>query len=268
MKLKHLLYFFLLAPLLSSCDLQKDIEVDLPPLVPQLVVEAYLEPGKPYRVAVLETVSYFDDPQPPLVPSAEVFITHNGKRTRLNYKPNYTPRTNRFYTHSAPEIMDGKPGDVYTLEVTDNKGRKVTGSTTILAPIPIDTIEWKFNDKEEAYLLTSFQDDPDKHDFYRFMINRDSLEKGSVRDFVSNDELTNGKRVSFGTAYDFEKGDTLIVSLFHIEKPYYDYISSVTDAKNANGNPFAQPAKVKSSVQGGIGIFTNLAYDRKMVIID
>jgi hypothetical protein len=143
----------------------------------------------------------------------------------------------------------------------------VTGSTTILDRVPIDTIEWKFNEKEKAYLLTSFQDDPAKNNFYRYMINRDSLERSSSRDFVASDELTNGKPVSYGTAYDFEKDDTLIVSLYHVEKQYHDFLGSITDAKNANGNPFAQPSKIKSTVKGGIGVFTNLAYDRKTVII-
>jgi hypothetical protein len=144
----------------------------------------------------------------------------------------------------------------------------VTGTTTIMERVPIEAVEWEFNDRNKAYLLTSFQDDPNAENFYRYMVHRDSLSNGSQRDFVSSDRLTNGKRVSYGSAYDYEKGDTLIVSLFHIEKQYYDFMSSVSDARSANGNPFAQPSRIKSSVQGGIGIFTNLAFDRKTVVID
>ena len=149
----------------------------------------------------------------------------------------------------------------------DDKGRMITGSTTILDRVPIDTIEWKFNEKEKAYLLTWYQDDPAKNNFYRYMINRDSLGRSSSRDFVASDELTNGKRVSYGSSYDFEKSDTLVVSLYHVEEQYHDFLGSITDAKNANGNPFAQPSRIKSTVKGGIGVFTNLAFDRKTVII-
>ncbi|WP_242916899.1 DUF4249 domain-containing protein [Pontibacter liquoris] len=263
---RYMLLLCLLA-LLCACDLQKDVEVDLPTYTPQLVVECYLEPGKPYRLTLLESSSYFATPQPDLVTDAEVYIAHNGTKTKLTYKPQYDENTGRFYTYSATETMQGKPGDIYRLEVSDEKGRKVTGFTTILPRVPIDTIEWKFNDKEEAYLLTTFQDDPNAADFYRYMVHQDSLHTDPEQLQISTDKLTNGKRTSYGSTYEYDKGDLLIVSLFHIEKQYYDFLSSTADAKNANGNPFAQPAQIKSSVQGGIGIFTNLAYDRKVVVL-
>lgn len=268
MKLKHYLYFLLpLIAFLSACDMEKDIDVELPYHEPQLVVECYLEPGKPIRASVLESASYFDAPVPPLVPDAEVVITYKGNRYKLKYKPTVVQTTNRFYTHTSDYIMKGSPGDIFGIEVKDGKGRKVTGFTTVLATVPIDEVEWKFNDKDKAYLLTSFYDDANTSNYYRYMTHVDSLSAGSSRDFVTSDQLTNGKRVSYGSAYDYEEGDTIILSLYHIEKQYYQFLASVGDAKDANGNPFAQPSKIKSSVQGGFGIFTNLAYDRKTVII-
>lgn len=270
MKLKkHLLYVMVpLLALLSACDLEKDITVDLPYHEPQLVVECYLEPGKPLRASVLESSGYFNEPTPPLVPDAEVYITTPaGKRIQLHYKPILVKSTGRFYTHTSKELMKGKPGDIYALEAFDGKGRKITGFTTVQPKVEIDEISWKFNDKNKAYLLTSYYDAPDKANYYRYMVHVDSLNGGSDRDFVTSDELTNGKRVSLGSAYDYEEGDTLIVSLFHIEKQYYDFLASVSDAKSANGNPFSQPSNIKSSVQGGFGIFTNLAYSRQTVVI-
>ncbi|WP_242927432.1 DUF4249 domain-containing protein [Pontibacter vulgaris] len=269
MKLNYKLYLLLLPFLffLVSCDLEKDIEVELPYHEPQLVVECYLEPGKPLRATILESSAYFDDPQPPLVPDAEVFISHNGRRTKLSFKPFFDREARKLYTHQHAELVTGKPGDIYSIEVIDGKGRKATGFTTILPTVPIDTVEWKFNDNEKAYLLTTFQDDANSRNFYRYMVHRDSLNTDSDRDFITDDDLTNGKRTSYGSAYDYEKGDTLIITFFHIEKPYYDFLQSTSDAKNANGNPFSQPSKIKSTVQGGFGVFTNLAYDRKVVVI-
>ncbi|TXK49095.1 DUF4249 domain-containing protein [Pontibacter qinzhouensis] len=267
MKLPNTLYLLLLLPLLAGCNLQKDIDVVLPPHKPVLVVEGYLEYGRPLRITVLESSSYFDEPEVPLVPDAKAFITYKGRRIALRYQPHADPVYNKYYTHRSDEIMTGQPGDMYTLDVSDNQGRKVTATTTILPRVPIDTIEWRFNEKEEALLLTSFQDDPDKANFYRYVVHRDSVEKASARDFFVNDNLTNGQRVSIGSGYNYRKNDTLIISLYHIEQKYYDFLTSTSDAKNANGNPFAQPSRIKSTVEGGIGIFTNLVYDRKMVII-
>lgn len=269
--MKTRLTYILLLPLLfllTSCDLEQEVEVKLPPHEPQLVVECYIEPGKPLRAVVLESVSYFNDPELPLVPDAEVFITHRGRVFKLPFSPFQNKNTGKYYTHRRNEQLNLSPGDVITLEVKDKKGRHVTGTTTILGKVPIETIEWKFNDREKAYLLTSFQDDPNSENFYRYMVHRDSLTNNSQREFVSSDRLTNGKRVTYGSGYDYERGDTLVISLFHIEKQYYDFLSSVSDARSANGNPFAQPSRIVSSVRGGIGVFTNIAYDRKTVVID
>ncbi|OKL38862.1 DUF4249 domain-containing protein [Pontibacter flavimaris] len=265
------LFLYLLVPLLAllaACDLEKDIDVELPNHEPQLVVECYLEQGKYIRASVLESSGYFEDPAPPMVPDAEVYITTPaGKRIELKYKPVIVKSTGRFYTHTSTEILSGQPGQTYQLEVVDGKGRRVTGFTKIQPRVPIEEVEWKFNDEEEAYLLTSFQDDANTANYYRYMTHIDSLSGGSDRDFVTSDDLTNGKRVSLGSSYKYREGDTLIVTLYHIEKQYYDFLASISDAKSANGNPFAQPSQINSSVEGGFGIFTNLAYDRKSVVI-
>ncbi len=257
----------LLLPLLSACDLEKDIVVALPEHTPQLMVECYLDPGKPLRASVLESSSYFGAPQTEPLSDVQVFISANGNRTELTYNPAFIAEQNKFYTHRSRELMQGKPGDVYEIEVTDSKGRRVTGKTTILPAVPLDTVEWRFNSKSEALLLASFQDDGNSSNFYRFMIHRGDLKTDSERDYTTSDNLTNGIQTTLGTGYNFEKGDTLIVSLFHVEEAYYNFINSASDAKNANGNPFAQPSSIKSTVQGGYGVFTNLAYDRKTVII-
>ncbi|WP_347158537.1 DUF4249 domain-containing protein [Pontibacter chitinilyticus] len=269
MKAKRYLLLALLPllALLYSCDMQQDVEVDLPSYTPQLVVECYLEPGKPMRMTVLESSSYFEAPQPGIVADAKVHIMHQGHTSELLYKPTYDEQTGRLYTHVSSDIMEGKPGDVYYLEVTDDLGRKVTGTTTILPQVPIDTIEWNFNDKDEAYLYTSFQDNAVTEDYYRYFVHQDSLHTDPKQISLVSDKLTNGNRTVFNSAYNYGWGDVLIVTLFHVEKQYYDYLLSTSNARNANGNPFAQPAQIKSSVQGGIGIFTNLAFDRKVVIV-
>lgn len=267
MRFPKYLYLLLLL-LVASCDMERDAEIELPYYEPQLVIECYLIPGKPFTATVLESSSYFDSPAVPLVPDAKVFITNPaGTRIELKYKPTLTEGENS-YTHFSALKMKGKPGDRYAIEVTDGKGRRVTGFTTVLPVVPIQEVSWKFNDKEKAYLLTTFQDNPSIKNYYRYMTHRNAVEGNSRnRDFAASDDLTNGEKTSYGSGYDYERSDTLIVSLYHIEKQYYDFLNSTEDAKNANGNPFSQPSRVVSSVEGGIGIFTNLVFDRKKVII-
>jgi hypothetical protein len=49
-----------------------------------------------------------------------------------------------------------------------------------------------------------------------------------------------------------------------MDKAYYDYVRSIKDSRELNGNPFAQASKVKSNVTGGLGIFAGVSYDAKI----
>ena len=266
---KVLSYIFMLALAgFSACNMEKEIDLNLPEFQSELAVEGYLEDGQPYRVAVYESTSYFDRPEPILVPDATVIITHNGHADTLRYSPFYDKETEKFYTHTSRTKVNGQPGESYALEVFDARGRRLTGFAQFLPKVTIDSVEWKFNSAGKALLNTTFKDEGSTTDAYRYQIHKDSL---SVRkretDRFTTDRLNNGNKMLFGTSYRFEQNDTLLVTLYHIERPYYDFLSTLDDAQNANGNPFAQPSAIKSTVQGGIGVFTTLSYDRKQVIL-
>jgi hypothetical protein len=251
-----------------SCNLEKDINLVLPELKPQLVAECYLEPGQPYRLALTESTSFLADPQPVIVKDATVVIFYKGKPDTLQYEPIFDTVQKKAYTHTSKTIMTGEPGDVYTLQITDKKGRTLTGTTTVLAPVPIDTVEFTYNNKNKAFLVAKFMDPGETKNYYFFSVHKGDLNKRAETDYPADDALNNGKLYAFGTGYDFQKNDTVQVTLYHIDKPYYEFLNSVDNARDANGNPFAQPAGVKSTVQGGLGVFTNLVYSRQKIILE
>ena len=81
-------------------------------------------------------------------------------------------------------------------------------------------------------------------------------------DYDVEDRLNNGRNFTVGTSYRFFAGDTVTATLYHTDQAFYRFRRSLNDARNANGNPFAQPSAIYSTVQGGIGIFTVLNYNR------
>jgi hypothetical protein len=205
----------------------------------------------------------------------------NGTIVPLDFQPNYQALTDtisgiKFYTHIGRDTLVARTGEVFKLEVSDNQGRRVTGTTTVMAPIPIDSVEYKFNDKtgseRKAYFLTNFLDPPTLDDCYRLQIHkgdpaRGALLKSPVSDITLEDRLVNGKPVVVGTSYRFSSGDTLTATLYHTDRAYYRFRQSVRDARNANGNPFAQPSAIYSNVQGGVGIFTVLSPTRATKVV-
>lgn len=263
----------LLASLLSSCDMEQEIEVKLPPMEPQMVVECYLENGLPFKLALSESAGYFDPPQAVVVSGATVTITKNNEPPLVLKDTLIIDEKNeKIYTHYNRRLVRAVPGDVFTLLITDKKGRRLTGTTTVLPRVPIDSVGFKFNDKpqefQEAYLLVRWQDNAQQINFYRLLAHKnDSTGVESEIDAELDDKLRNGQKITYTTTYRFKRNDTLNIKLYHLEEPYYRFISSVEDARRANGNPFAQPVSIKSTVAGGYGVFTHVNYQSKEVIL-
>lgn len=259
---------FFLMGLVTACDLEKEIEVPLPDYDEQLVVECYLQDGKPYRMAVTESVSYFEGPRLPIVNNADVNIRYGAEQTELRYSLEVDTLYRKAYNYISNRQTQAVQGVDYTLEVKDPKGRAITGTARFLPEVPIKSVEWKYNDDDFAFLLVKFDDDPSLTNYYRLQIHKDSLNKNADVDFNLDDSFNTNGEITLGTGYNYQFGDTVYVSLYHIEKSYYDFLETVASAAGANGNPFAQPARVKSTVQGGLGVFATLVYDRKKIVIE
>ncbi|MDB5235966.1 MAG: hypothetical protein JWR44_2959 [Hymenobacter sp.] len=259
---------------LAGCGkLQNDINVPLPTYSAELVVECYLEPGKVPNLAVTTSVPYLSSVIPQVPSDVTVTLTMpDGTKVPLAFQPNYQALTDttgvKFHSHIGRDPLVARPGDVFKLDVQDTKGRHVTGTTTMLAPIPIDSVQYKFNDKSpaerRAYFLTNFRDPATPDDCYRLQLHKGNPARGVLLkrpevDMSVEDRLLNGQPFVLGTSFRFYQGDTVTATLYHIDAAFYRFRQSVRDARSANGNPFAQPSAIYSTVQGGVGIFSVLS---------
>ena len=271
---------FLLA--LAGCGkLQNNIDVPLPSYSAELVVECYLEPGKVPTLAVTTSVPYLSAVLPRVPTDITVTLTMpNGTPVPLAFAPNYKALTDstgeKFHSHIGRDPLVARPGDVFRLDVRDTQGRHVTGTTTMMTLVPIDSVEYKFNDKtgaeRKAYFLTNFRDPATLGDAYRLQLHKGNpakraLLKSPEVDNSFQDRLNNGQNFTVGTSYRFLAGDTVTATLYHTDDAFYRFRQSVRDARNANGNPFSQPSAIASTVQGGIGIFSVLSATRATKVV-
>ncbi|WP_210521374.1 DUF4249 domain-containing protein [Hymenobacter terricola] len=259
---------------LAGCGkLQNNIDVPLPTYSAELAVECYLEPGKVPSLAVTTSVPYLSTVLPQVPTDVTVTLTMpNGTPVPLTFSPNYQALIDttgvKFHSHIGRVPLVARPGDVFTLDVRDTQGRHATSTTTMLAPVPIDSMNYKFNDKtgaeHKAYVLTNFRDPSTPDDAYRLQLHKGDPARGVLlkRPEVDNsfeDRLLNGQEFVVGTSYRFYPGDTVTATLYHTDETYFRFRKSVSDARGANGNPFAQPSAIYGNVRGGIGIFTVLS---------
>jgi hypothetical protein len=295
--MKNILFLSFLSILaFTSCDsLERDINLNLPEPERILTVECYLEAGQPYRVLVTETKGFFENLNAcPLVKGATVIIRHNGVADTLDesiyFSPNcpadslfgFIPFFNadrtRFYNYGSNRVCPLDFDNDFELEVIDaNGGRQAIASTRFLRPVQIDSMNLSYKNGLASVLVSAF-DEVSTVDFYRVMLHKNSLtiEEGLFQ--LANDpefdvtiddaRFFNGGKVAFGTGYDYEPGDTLIATFYHIEKSYHDFLETVADAESANFSPFAQPNRILTNVIGGQGIITTLSYGRDSIIVN
>lgn len=277
------LYALLTIISLSACNaFQNDVNIDLDEYERQLYVECYLEQGQPYRLLLSETQSYFDDfSQIPFVNNAVVQIVHNGDtitlqpaptdpNSPLGFVPYFNDRFSKFYNYAAPDICPVDYSGNFELIVSDPLGRTATATTRFLPPVQLDSLAARFQSNGKAAFFMYFVDDASMTNYYRPVFQQNSIDSLPFQDFnVDDTRFLNGENVIFGSRPEWEEGDTLIGSIYHIDKAYYDYKESVDASIQSNGNPFAQPGRIISNVSGNksMGIFTFLSVYRDTIIV-
>ncbi len=306
--------YILFLLIFTSCNLEREIEIDLPPYENQLVVESYIEPDKPILLTLSESISYFEIPTlesvdlnqalilnidgfelqttiqglidqgfltaedvpslPPTFNDAEVVVTHKGITDTLENILYLVldPRTDaespyfKYYNFISRTPVTVDYDNPFFLSIIDDQGRVVTGEALFKPPVPIDSLRVRFNNSNEASLETWMTDPEPTGNYYRRVVNESTLYRRPYQVFSFDDSILEGSFV-LGTANDFEQNDTLISTIFSIDEAYYDFSETFEDAVQANGNPFAQPTRIKSTVLGGIGVFTALTNSRDTIIV-
>lgn len=248
---------------------QQTIKLDLPAHKSQMAVEFYIENGQPLRCLLQESVSFTSAPLNPLISRALVILSYNGIRDTLENTVFLDSMTRKVYNYHLPKNIIAQPNTIYQLYIRDMKGRVLTGSTEFIDPIKIDKYDYVFNGKDSVSAGVFFTDPASKKNYYKAAAfkQRPRIEINERADLELPDTAFEGKQFGFYTDYVFAKNDTIVMRLYSLLPAHFDYIESVEDAVRANINPFAQPAIIRSNVQGGIGIFTTLNYDEKRGII-
>lgn len=256
-----------LASLITGCS--KEIELDLPEYEPKLVLEFYLENDKSLNCLLQESIKYTDTTTYKLVENALVVLSYDGIKDTLPNTIFFDPHFQKFYNYHNDKIMQLKPDIDYEVYVKDVQGRELRGRTRLNDIVPIDSLVYDFNSANKAATGLIFSDNATEKNFYRIVAFKDAptVSEEGVWDITFNDNLFNGDRFSFYTGYAFNPGDTVTGRLYHLTTEHFRFTESVDNAQSSNGNPFGQPANIISNVTGGIGIFTTLIYDEKVIII-
>ncbi|HMY84192.1 MAG TPA: DUF4249 family protein [Saprospiraceae bacterium] len=271
---------------LTSCNLSKEVDIDLPQYTSQPVVECYLIPGQRYELLLTHSNSFFDpltvdNPTAYLASLLEtgamVRIIHGNDTVVLEEKVAFNSQTGFISNYSNEAIVPEDFNGEFSLSITLRNGSQIAANTHIPSPVGLDSIRAEYSNQEKtrAILFAYYRDNRSSVDYYRRLIHIASLDSVPMQNYVIDDKINTSENVAFGAFYERRDkrpvvGDTLIFSLYHITEEYYRFSQSKDNANIANGNPFGQPGQIKSNVVGPsnpIGIFTGFVPRRDTLIL-
>lgn len=265
--------YWIFALLLSclACQMQQEVEVTLPPHQQALVVECYLEPGEPYRALVTHTTSFYEETTVAAVDTAEVYIsTASEEAKKLYAAQSIDTGYNKVFNYWHPEEVLYEEGKEYQLSVSVNGEVKATGRTRFLPKPSIKKVEIKFQSDSMAAVYVHIEDNtPEEENYYRILLRGTDTKAGATYDGTwTDEEASNGTIVAY-TPADFKRGwHNVVLNVYHIDEKYYNFLQSMQQARDANYNPFMQPATIKSTLDGATGVFTAVSLASDTIAIE
>lgn len=241
-----------------ACNMQQEMEVELPPHEQDLIVECYLEPGEPMRALVTNSSSFYDKSQFSAVDSAEISISTGATSRQLHSYNHADTNYNKVFNYWHPERVEYKEGKEYQISIRVGGEVIASGKTRFLAKPTVLNSYFKPGPDSMAAAFVEIADNPEEENYYRVVLRSSNNPKAGVNyDGIWDDKnAKNGKLLTY-TPYVFNQGwGNVALNVYHIEKPYYEFLKSVKQAKEANYNPFMQPASIRSTLDGATGVFT------------
>jgi len=264
---------FMVLSLLSCEDV---IELDLTSVPPQVVIEGFVTDQEgPYSVEISKTADFYDPNQ---------FTPQENAVVRI-----FDDQGNEdILTETGPGIyetsnLQGERGVTYTLEVALEG---TTYNATSKMPeelIPLDALTVQFEEESvffgEGYYATAFFNDPPNIDnYYRlqvlvngetyFFTDEDDDEAVPERDinfWLSNDKFTDGNLQDYEFPHTLKIGDTMQVTLAHLDRATFDYYRTLVDVINGGG---VAPSNPISNMKGGaLGYFGAFSVTENSVVV-
>lgn len=290
--MKHLLIAVAVATMLASCE--KNVNFNLKHTNELLVVDANIENGSVPVVVLTNSLQYFDrlslaDLSSTFVHNAVVSISSGNTIWLLKEYTYSIPGGVNIYFYSIDSAnlstsSLGKFNTTYLLQI-ESKGKRYTAFTTIPSPSQkIDTLFSKpatMGLPSDVVVFVKTADPPGLGNYTRYFTrkNQDLYLPGETS--VASDELIDGTSFELEVkpgvdrnaippfkTYSFRKGEVVTYKLCNIDKASYDFWNTWEFAYQSNGNPFAQPNKVKGNISNGaLGAFYGYAAEYKTITI-
>ncbi len=252
----------------ASCE--KVVLIDLNSKNPLPVVQAEItnEAG-PYTVKLNSTVNYYESNTFPVITGANVSISDNS-----GYIENLTESAPGIYKTAS---IVGTAGKTYTLNITTS-GKQFAAVSTMPNSAAIDSILFQLSGNGGGHgggsdttyrVICKFKDTPGVANYYMLeLTSNDTAAFNQNNTRVMSDKLVDGEELSMTYRTHFHLNDSVTVKLKSIDKPIYDFYSTLQNATGNNNFLSSLPANPLNNISnGGLGYFSAYSVSKMSAVV-
>ena len=260
-----------------SCE--REIDIDLPDAESKLVVDGSIFLGEYAEVVLTKSSGFFSAVNESsildlLVTDAVVVVNSNGIDDTLQQTFDASKFPPIFFKGNT---LIGTEGQDYSLTIIYD-GETYNANTTILPLVPLDSLWFKRDNPNSnlGFVWARFSDPPELGNCYRIFTKRigqddrfytplrsvveDKFFNGQTFDFpISRGQRPNSENEEdqFPEAGFFRIGEEVVIKFTTLTFESYDFFRGVDFEAGNNGNPFASPTFINSTISNGaFGHFT------------
>jgi hypothetical protein len=255
--MKRLILLISIISFIAQGCSKADINVQIPEGPRNIVVEGYVTPGYPTELTLAESNTLNDDLVLLAVWNARVKIsTDTGTMIAQNILYNKSDR-HIVVNYGCRDTVRQGAHSFFNLNITTKDGRSVQASTKIVSSVKIEKVELNNDNIVVHHNLPT-----DTSKYFKLSITNYKEGNPVLTKSVLYDQNNSNSTSCVMPLYKYKNADSIVVTLFHIQKEYYDYLNSVEHASSAFFDPLLNPETIKSNINGGIGIFTYYTLDK------
>ena len=246
---------------LSSCE--EVIKIDLNSTHPALVIEGFLYKDQVVRIHLTETANYFSLDQPVPIENATVTLTaDDGESEELVYVDNGN--------YIGAGII-GTEGITYNLEIIWEEEIYSGSAYLPVQPEILSLNLIEFQPAPQAPLFTqissTWMDKSPMEDYYYIKyIQNDTVLQDFY--FAFPDQIAIQDTIEFtNPVHSFLPGDLVVVQVYAIDEPLYNYFSQLNDAMGGGMAMSSTPYNPSSNIEGVMGYFAAWSCDTDTIAI-
>ncbi len=254
----------LLMIMLTSCELNKNLDIELPEGEPVTVIEAYLVDGEPYQLLLFNSNTLTEPVRINLIWNARAYIIQGDDSLKLRNITKFDPETFFMYNYLHDSLVSKDvPGYKLYIEVPD--ALPVTAVSRPVGDVKIEDIDYS----DGNIVITTRNSDDPLNNYY--LLRMYEYKTGITKDIHQlevdmHDEPSGPVNITYPLS--FVESDSVHFDLYRIDSAAYSYQRSISNALGANRDPFTTPSPFMGNLQNAWGIFTCVSRDGRTEIFN